>query len=245
MNPDDTIVRLATGITGMDELIEGGVPDGSVNLITGPAGAGKTLFGLQFLINGAQNGQKGLYITLEENSDSLRKSMKRYGIDLAALEEQEMLYLMDLTSLRSTANIQEEKDLGLLRFNSLWSTMENHIKWSGVKRVCIDSLTAVGLMYKDLEELRSELFRFSRHLRDCDVTSILFTESLESGPLTRFGMEQFVSDSFIVLGLERIQGELRRTITIRKMRHTKHDVSIHPFLIMNNGIVVASDEKVV
>jgi len=107
----------------------------------------------------------------------------------------------------------------------------------------IDSVCGVSLRYRNLWDLREEMFAFTRFLRDVGVTSLILTESPESGRLTRFGIEQFLSDSFIHLALEDVKGELRRTLTVRKMRFTKHDTGKHPVHITRDGFVV-SEERV-
>jgi circadian clock protein KaiC len=243
--PDNGIRRVPTGIPGLDELIEDGLPEGTVNLVSGPAGGAKSLFGLHFICNGAMDfGESGLYVTIEESKASLIKTARRVNIDIPALEERGLIYIMDLTAIRTLGSKEEEMEMKLLKCDRLLELIEMHIARSGVKRLCFDSLTAVGLAYRDIDELRADLFRFAQALRGRGITSILLTETLE-GKLSRFGVEQFITDSFIVLGLERIKGELRRTLTVRKMRYTRQESSIHPFIIMNDGIVVAADEKVV
>ncbi len=116
---------------------------------------------------------------------------------------------------------------------------------NNIDRLVIDSLSAMGLSYRSLRDLREELFLFSRFLHQTGVTSLLITESLENAGLTRWGFEQFIADSFVHLGMEETKGELRRTITVRKMRFTKHDTVKHPLRITGKGIVVEADERVV
>ena len=109
----------------------------------------------------------------------------------------------------------------------------------------IDSLSAVGLHYASPAEYRERLFTFCRFLRAQDVTTLLIAESPDTHSLTQFGVEQFLADSVVHLGLEEVRGDLRRTVTVRKMRFTKHDTAKHPMHITASGLVVASDEKVV
>ena len=243
---DNGIRRVPTGIPGFDELIEGGFPEGTVNLVSGPAGGAKSLMCLHFLVNGAvKYGDPGLYVTIEESKDSLVKAAGRFGMDLNALEEQGLIYIMDMTAVRAMSTNAEEIGLELLKCPSLEKIIDQHIEESRVKRLCLDSITAIGLAYSNDEELRSDLFRLANRFRRKGLTSLMITETLEGGKLTRFGVEQFITDSFIVLGLDRIQGELRRTLTVRKMRFRRQESSIHPFIIMSKGMVVAADEKVV
>jgi circadian clock protein KaiC len=238
--------RVQTGIEGLDELLRGGFPENTVNLVSGPAGSAKSLLGLQFLYNGASKyGETGVYITLEDSRENIERALKVYNMDYEKYEADGKFYLIDLGDLRKECNIDEEMEVGLLAFSTLDEFLQKHLNVTGAKRIVIDSLTAVGLYYQSVEILRREMFRFSRMLKDHRVTSLLITESLEGqGALTRYGIEQFIADSFIVMGLEDVKGELRRTITVRKMRFTKHDTAIHPLLITNSGIEVSAEERV-
>ncbi|MFQ6128093.1 MAG: ATPase domain-containing protein [Thermoplasmata archaeon] len=232
--------RVMTGIAGLDALAQGGFPKNSVNLVSGPAGSGKTLLATQFFFNGAKdNGDTGLYLVLEENRENIIRAMKNFQMDLGELENQGRLFLIDLGEIRT------DQSHGVVGFREIMDFLESFIDRTRPKRLVLDSLPVVGLYYRNVDEFREELFTFSRYLRQRDLTSLLISESLENQGLTRFGVEQFVADSFIVLGLEEVRGELRRTITVRKMRFTKHDTAKHPFLITPRGIEVMSEEKVV
>jgi len=238
--------RVPTGIEGLDELLRGGFPENTVNLVSGPAGSAKSLLSLQFLYNGAKlYGDTGVYITLEESRENIDRALQNYGMEYDKFESEGKLYIIDLGDLRKECNLDEEMEVGLLAFSTLNEFLQKHLNVTNAKRLVIDSVTAVGLYYQSVEVLRREMFRFSRMLKDHKVTSVLITESIEGqGQLTRYGIEQFIADSFIVMGLEDVKGELRRTITVRKARFTKHDTAIHPLLITNTGIEVSAEERV-
>ena len=233
--------RVATGIVGFDRLVGGGFPHATVNLLSGPAGSGKSLFGLHFVYNGAAlYGEPGLYLVLEETRDNLERAMAAYKLDASPLEAAGKLLLVDMGELRESDDAKS-----VVGFDDLRDFLTAALPRSGTKRLVIDSLSAVGLYYASPEQLRERLFAFARFLRSHDVTTLLITESIEGGPLTRYGIEQFVADSFIHLGLEEVKGDLRRTLTVRKMRFTRHDASKHPVHIGSNGLVVLDQEKVV
>ncbi len=237
--------RVPTGIEGLDELLQGGFPERTVNLVSGPAGSGKSLLSLEYIFNGAREfGDTGVYITLEESRENIERAMLNYKMDFQALEDQGKFYLIDLGDLRKEVDTAEEIETGLLAFSTLTEFLQKHLSVTHAKRVAIDSVTAVGLYYTSVEVLRREMFRFARMLKEFGVTSLLITESLENQQLTRYGIEQFIADSFITLGLEDVKGELRRTITVRKARFTRHDTATHPLLITENGLEVAAEEKV-
>ena len=236
--------RIPTGINGLDELMDGGFPENTINLVSGPAGSAKSLLSMHYIYNGAKKGEPGIYMTLEENRSNLERAMKNYGMDITKMEEEGLFYLMDMSEIRRKCP-EEDLEAGIAGFSALENLLNNLLDYTKATRIALDSLTAVGLYYGDNPGvLRRELFRFAGFLKEKNVTALMLTESLESGQLTRYGIEQFVADSFIVLGLEDVKGELRRTITIRKMRFTKHDTAKHPMLIGPSGLTISAESKV-
>jgi len=233
--------RLPTGIEGFDLLVQGGFPAHTVNLVAGPAGSGKSLFALHFAYNGARRfGEAAMYLVLEETKESLMRVMRTFGMGYEDLERSERLLMIDLGELRVAG--PEGSAVG---FRELQDFLASSLKAARVRRLVIDSLSAVGLHYATSGEYRERLFAFSRFLRAQDVTTVLITESADPHDLTGHGVEQFIADSFVHLGLEEVKGELRRTLTVRKMRFTKHDTTKHPMYITPAGLTIASDEKVV
>ena len=235
------IRRTKTGIPGLDEITDGGFIRGTVNLVSGPAGSGKSLLGLQYLYGGAKDEKEnGLGLTLEESRTNLERATTQFFPQWGKLEEEKRLGLVDLGELRR-GSLEERRGLG---FREVEDFLGAYLEQNDCRRLVIDSLVAIGLHYRSMEELREEMFYFARFLREHDVTSLLITESLEDGELTRFGVEQFVCDSFLLLGLDEMRGTFRRTFTIRKMRFTNHSPSKHPVLITKEGLEIASEEKV-
>ncbi|MEM3396090.1 MAG: ATPase domain-containing protein [Thermoplasmata archaeon] len=237
--------RVQTGIQGFDELISGGFPEGSINIISGPAGAAKSLFALHFIINGAERyNENGVYFTVEESADSLIKTARIFGFPIDRLIEEKRVFIIDLGQLKegNEAGLEEMEKREMINFDTIKNFLTNFIGAAGIKRVVLDSLNGVAIYYKTSEQLRAEIFRFMRFLRAKGVTSVIVSESLvRSGEDTKSGIETFIGDSIIAMGLEKFEGEYRRTITVVKMRHTRHDTATHPFLIGENGIEVASE----
>ncbi|MCK4717786.1 MAG: circadian clock protein KaiC, partial [Thermoplasmata archaeon] len=199
--------RVPTGIAGLDELVNGGFPENTINLVSGPAGSAKSLLGLHYIFSGAEKGEPGIYMTLEENRSNIERALNNYGMGIDKLESEGMLYLMDMSEIRRKCP-EEDLEAGIAGFSALENLLNNLLDYTKAKRLVLDSLTAVGLYYGDNPGiLRRELFRFAGFLKEKNVTALLITESLESGQLTRYGIEQFVADSFIVLGLEDVKGE--------------------------------------
>lgn len=237
-------MRLPTGITGLDDLIEGGFPKNTVNLIVGPTGSAKSLFGTQFIFNGAKYfGQNGIFLALEESRDNVLRAVKNFDMDFEGYEKEGTINLIDFGEIRRSCDTEEELKGEIASLATIQNFLNNYISASGVKRVVIDSISAIGLYYPNIENLRRELFRFCRFLKDMDVTSVLISETGAENGL-RCNVEHFVSDSVIMLGYENVNNEFRRTITVYKMRFTKHDPYKHPFLITREGIEIWANEQI-
>jgi KaiC/GvpD/RAD55 family RecA-like ATPase len=232
--------RVPTAIEGFDILVDGGFPRNSVNIVSGPSGSAKSLFCLHFVLNGVEEfSEPSIYVSYEESANTLRETLRNFGMRPEGLESKGTLNFIDMGEMRKLSQGDE-----FLDFDSLESMLTGLIDTTGAKRLVVDSLAVLGLHYDNLNDFRRELFQFGRFLSEKEITSILVTEAGEEGRLTRFGIEQFIADSFIYLGLDNVKGELRRTIVVRKMRLTNHDVCVHPFLITNKGMKVSSDVKV-
>lgn len=238
--------RVHTGIPGLDDLLGGGFPEKTVNLVVGPTGSAKTLFGMQFIYFGAKDfDEVGIYLTLEERRENIQRAMKGFGMDVEKYEKEGKLILVDVGKIRTKVPSDGDQKRVTVGFGKLTNFLQKFLKSTKAKRLVLDSITAAGLYYKEQEVMRQELFAFTSFLQSTDITSVLITESLnETGDVTRYGVEQFIADSFINLGLERVGTELRRTITVRKMRFTRHNTKVHPLLITNNGIVIEAEAEV-
>ncbi|MHA1230669.1 MAG: ATPase domain-containing protein [Candidatus Helarchaeota archaeon] len=233
--------RVPTFITGFDDLIEGGFVKNSLNLISGPAGSGKTIFCLQYIYNCVKFlKEPGVFITLEESVDSIKRTMKRFGFDIEKYEYPDKFSIADLGSIRKELSIEEEVQTGgLLDVNSLIEYIKGIVSLTGASRLVIDSMTALGIKYNESGIIRQVLFRLGRFLREINSTVLITTESIPyQNKLTRFDIEQFISDSFILLNLIEINGSLKRTLIIRKMRQTNHDMNVHQYKITSKGFEI-------
>ncbi len=237
--------QVPTGITGLDDLIGGGFPENTVNLVSAPTGGAKTLFAIQYIYNGVRDyDEPGVFITTEEGYSSIQRAMGGFGMDVKQYEGEGKLFLLDIAELRKELG-HKESEREVMTFEALQDALTGILKYTKAKRFALDSLVGIALAYESSTALREELFKFGWFLRDMNLTSLLTTESVEgSSGLTRYGIEQFVSDSLIVLGLEEMKGELVRTIRVRKMRFTGHDRGKHPFLLTSNGIEISPREKI-
>jgi len=229
----ETIERVPSGIAGLDELLEGGLPRGRITLLTGSAGSGKTTLGMQFLWAGAtQQEEPGVYVSLEEESGDLLAEMGRFGWDLGRLQTERRFSLVRSPIPFEVADAPVSVD-------RLLDAIHEQAVAIDAKRIVFDSVAALGLPYQDPVRLRRDLHRLCALLRELGCTTLLLTERPEEeGRITRYDIEQFVAQGVIVLHLSRTH----RAIEVRKMRGTRHDTNVHTFRITDRGIVVYPGE---
>ena len=224
--------KCLTGITGFDEITEGGLPENGVTLISGSAGSGKTLFGVNFLINGANiYNESGIFLTFEETADELYKDVASLNLDLRGLVLQKKIHLEHV--------LLEHKDIQELDFNleGIFIRLEDAIESIGAKRVVIDSIESLFAGITDVGILRLEIKRLFRWLKDKHVTAIV-TGELGQSSYTRHGLEEFISDCIVLLD-NRVNDQIAvRRVRIIKYRGSSHGTNEYPFVIDNKGLSV-------
>ncbi len=237
--------KCPTGIPGFDELCEGGLIRDRSYLVAGPSGSGKTIFAMQFLVNGAeQYKEPGIFIATEERPQNLRENFSVFGWDLEKLEDENMLAIIDATSAK-VGLPTDERFVDVRPFDTR-SLIDNIITIQdeiGALRAALDSTTALGFAIQDPAKFRVELLKISTTLEILGLTSIMTAEVIESGMISRFGVENFVTEGSIVLYYTRSENVRIRSLEIYKMRGTNHSKKIHPYDITSEGIVVHSREE--
>jgi KaiC/GvpD/RAD55 family RecA-like ATPase len=237
--------RAKTGIAGLDDLIGGGLIEGSTVLLSGGTGSGKTIFGLQFLFNGAANySEPGIYVTLETRPKDLRLEALQFGWDFEQLEKNKSIVIIDAAS--SKAGLPTSEKFALRRgfdIGSLAEEIYRAVDEVKARRLVFDCVSALGMKSDDPSEIRNELFRISALLRELGVTSLLISETVTPTSLSRAGVEQFVTQGLITLNLTEFSGVLKRDMLIWKMRQTSHSLKKHSFTIGKSGIHVEIPKK--
>ncbi len=239
--------RCPSGIPGFDELCEGGFIRDKSYLLSGTSGTGKTIFALQFIVNGIlEYNEPGIFIATEERPQNIREFASTFNWDLEKLEDENMLALVDATSMKIGLP-SDEKYVDIRPFDtrSLLDQVISIQDEIGAKRCALDSTTSIGFMINDVSKFRVELLKISTTFEILGLTSIFTCEIVEgSQAISRFGVENFVTEGTIVLRFER-SGHVRiRTLEIVKMRGTKHSFRIHPFDIKDDGIIVYAEEAI-
>lgn len=238
--------RIKTGITGFDELIEGGLPEGRSFLISGGTGTGKTIFAMQFLVNGSLMGEPGIYLTLDERPELIREDMLRFGWNLRSFEDQGLLQIIDGTLAKVGIPSDEEFSLPATGFDldKLLLELMRAIKKVKAKRVVIDSIPALGLNFENEHEVRKAVLKIVYLLARAGVTTLMTTEISEgSKQFGKYGVEEYVADGVILLHYMGIGTQSNRTLHIRKMRATKHSEDLHPMEISETGLKIHKVEE--
>jgi circadian clock protein KaiC len=225
--------RAPTGITGLDEVTGGGLPQGRPSLVCGPAGSGKTLLAMEFLVRGiTEFGENGVFVAFEETHDDLVANVASLGFDLTALEADGNL-VVDYVNV-FPAEMLETGDWDL---EALFIRLGAAIDHVGAKRVVIDTVETLFAAFSDTATLRAELRRLFGWLKHRGVTAVI-TGERGDGLLTRAGIEEYVSDCVIELNHIVTEDISTRRLRVVKYRGSLHGTDAYPFLITENGITV-------
>jgi circadian clock protein KaiC len=228
-----TLAKAPTGIKGLDEVTGGGLPLGRPTLVCGPAGSGKTLLAMEFLVRGiTEFAQPGVFIAFEETREDLVANVASLGFDLAGLEDDGNL-VVDHVNI-AAAEVIEAGDWDL---EALFIRLGAAIDRVGATRVVVDTIETLFAAFTDTGRLRSELQRLFLWLKDRGVTAVITAERGD-GALTRHGIEEYVSDCVIVLDHVVSEETSIRRLRVLKYRGSLHGTNQYPFLIGERGITV-------
>jgi circadian clock protein KaiC len=227
------LAKVPTGIAGFDEITNGGLPRGRPTLVCGSAGSGKTLFGMEFLIRGAvESGENGALIAFEETPEELAKNVASLGFDLDALVRDGKIAVDHVKIDR-----REVEEAGEYDLEALFLRVGHAIDSVKARRVFIDTIESLFSSLKSEFVLRAELRRLFRWLKERGVTTVI-TGERGSGMLTRYGLEEYVSDCVVLLDNRVVQQTAVRRLRVVKYRGSSHGASEYPFIIGDGGFSV-------
>ncbi len=227
------IAKAATGIDGLDQLTGGGLPAGRPTLVSGGPGCGKTLLAMEFLVRGATRyGEPGVFVAFEETADELSANVASLGFDLDGLCAKKLM-AVDYIHV----DPHEIEETGEYSLEGLFVRLGAAIDAVGAKRIVLDTLEVLFGGFSDALMLRGEIRRLFRWLKERGVTAVITAERLE-GTLTRYGLEEYVSDCVIVLDHRVVEQVSTRRLRIVKYRGSSHGTNEYPFLIANGGLSV-------
>jgi circadian clock protein KaiC len=225
--------KVLTGINGFDEITLGGLPKGRPTLICGGPGSGKTLFGIEFIVNGAQIfDEPGVIMTFEEKGNELTTNVASLGFDLDRLQAEKKIKI-DYVHVDKT----EIEETGEYDLSGLFIRLAHAIDSIKAKRVVLDTIENLFSGLSNEGILRSEIRRLFQWLKDKGVTTVI-TGERGTKTLTRQGLEEYVSDCVILLDHRVANQVSTRLLRIIKYRGTLHGTNEYPFLIDQDGLSV-------
>jgi circadian clock protein KaiC len=225
--------KAPSGIAGFDEITGGGLPAGRPTIVCGGPGCGKTMFAMEFLVRGATEfGEPGVLMTFEETGEEMSRNVESLGFNLPVLVAQKKLFL-DYVRIEPS-EIQETGEYDL---EGLFVRLQHAVESVGAKRVVLDTVEAIFSGFANVGMLRAEIRRLFRWLKDRGLTTVITAERGER-TLTRYGLEEYVSDCVVSLD-HRVNDQIStRRMRIVKYRGSSHGTDEYPFLIDKRGFSV-------
>lgn len=213
----ETMERLKTGITNMDKLLGGGLPQRQIILIKGEPGAGKTNLGLEFLYRGAKNDQNGLYISFQDTADDILRA-NTFDWDFRRQVEEGRI------------NIRK---MDPYRYEQVPDMVRGMIKENNAKRVIIDPITDLDLYIDSRKDVRKNLLSIKREISNVDATALLMAENEEATEI-----EEEVADGIVNMEVVRHQGKVQREIYVKKLRGSDYNHSVHNYIFNSDGLKI-------
>ncbi|OYR69002.1 KaiC domain-containing protein, partial [Halorubrum ezzemoulense] len=224
------IERTDIGIEGLDDMILGGVPSRSLLSVIGGAGTGKTTFALQFLNHALESGEKGIYITLEQTRESILDTAAEKGWSFREHAAEDRLAVVAIDPIEMANSL-----------SSIRNDLVRLIAEFDADRLVLDSVSLLEMMYDHPAKRRSEVFGFTRSLKEAGVTTLLTSEaSEETQYASRHGIVEYLTDAVFVLQYVRASDfrETRLAVEIQKIRDANHSRETKPYDITDTGISV-------
>jgi len=239
--------KIVTGVQGLDELLEGGFPEGRTILVVGGPGTGKTILAAQFLYGGIKKQkQNGVFVSLDESKEHFYSEMQHFGWNFEKEEAERKFAFLDATRLSRVSMLKEklyEEETRSLRgkqlsIDKLVEELQLKIRQISAKRVAVDTLAGLLYRFPDPVERRAAVVDLIESLSDLGITTIVTAElghlSLERSALE----EEYLVHGVIMMQTLFSGGTTTRAIQVEKMRGAKANPSLVPYSIGENGIEV-------
>ncbi len=229
------MIKVKTGVSGLDKMLNGGLVSGRPYLVSGAPGAGKSIFGMQFLMQAVQEDKSGIYISMEERKKGLKQNFQVFGWDI------DKIHVIEATPELGNKMWEIRSDAAFinmtLNLNNLTEAIREHLV-PGVERIVVDSVTTLKMLYSSAVDARREILSLMHFLTDTGCTSLLLAEKWDE----ERNMESFLADGSIELRIIEEKGIKKRAMEIKKMRGTDFDEQWRPMKITEKGIIVYADE---
>ncbi len=229
----NVLPKCPTGIRGLDDITQGGLPQGRPTLVTGTAGCGKTLLAMEFVLRGAaEYGEPGVFVSFEERPEELIANVRSLGFETEDLVDRGLMTFEHVHVERSEIEETGEYDL-----EGLFIRLGAAVDSVGAKRIALDTIESLFSGLSNHSILRAELRRLFRWLKDRGLTAVITCERGD-GAISRHGLEEYVSDCVILLD-HRVQDQIStRRLRVVKYRGSAHGADEYPFLIDQRGLSV-------
>ncbi len=235
--------RCLTGIHGLDDILGGGIPRGNSVLISGSVGTGKTTLTLEFLVRGAERGEKSLYLSVTEASDKLLQNLATFEFFKPELVADGALTFLDVPVIYEKLGLDHD-EMTAEEVDLLLRTIVDLAQELGVKRVVLDSLTSVCYRIRKEERIRDFMLKLGQGLYALGCTTLLVSEVGQApGRLSLYGVEEAIVDGVILLGNMRRQGDIIRVLQVVKMRGTSHSRAQYVIELTPLGLLMAPHLK--
>jgi len=237
------IARTKSGIPGLDEVLEGGLPRNYAYVVVGAPGSGKTIMGAQFLYRGAtQYADNGVYVSLEEPTHSIANTMLRFNWNLFDLESQGKLVLLDASPRQDQPNAELKirgGSVGTERFDldGLLGAIAHARKNVAAKRCVIDSLMSISAAYTQQSGFRFRLLHFLRALSELELTTLILTES-QTPVVNEYGLDSVLTNGSFLLHTVVEKDVVNQVMEVSKMRGVRVQRRLIPYKITQNGFEV-------
>ncbi|MDJ0270465.1 MAG: AAA family ATPase [Aigarchaeota archaeon] len=238
------MMRVPTGVPGLDAMLGGGIPRGNIVLLYGGPGSGKTTLALQFLYRAAvEQGENTLYVSVEEKKNRIYERFTPLGFKLEETEKAGRFHFLDATPIRLLGE-EQLQTASKFPVSGIITRIRELVTRNKITRIAIDPLTILSLMYQKPYERRQMLYELFTKLSDMGVTTLMVAEMRESGARRTIEVEEYLADGIISLRTLMSRNALIRVLQVEKMRGAEVDIQPRPYTISKNGIVVHSDETI-
>ena len=214
--------RIKSGVAGLDEIVNGGIPRGNLVVISGDPGSGKTVLCWQFLHEGiTKYGENGVYVSLEETEQSIFEGASEFGWDLKKLINEKKLVIITVE---------------LYDFERLKAAIEDNVKAVNAKRLVIDPGVIFRLFFERELDARKRIVSLGKMLKGLNVTTIITNEISLDRESSLYGLEEYVADGVVLLYHTRLKNRFIRSIAVLKMRNTEIMETLKPLKIGSDGV---------
>lgn len=230
--------RVESGVPGFDSLVEGGLPEGRVHVVSGPPGSGKTTFSTQFLTRGATDGEFGLLLSVHETETQLLEDMGRYDFKLLEAVKADRLRFVNVFSDRGRRLISRAEGTGGLDLDRLTNELNGIVGSNDIDRLVVDSTMLLERLFPETENAVEE---FVTALKRVDATTLLISEMTDP---SAYAPEHYLAHGVLFFHNYLDGGDMTRGLQLLKMRGTDIDCAVRPLSFGEEGVVVDPDERV-